>query len=331
MAMAENHSLRALEHQMRTAATDLRFSIGTGPDGSMVNLGRWTWPIERPLPELPPLPRDVTPRQRRDHHYAEGLRTSAPPELFAALITCREILADVVEIDKKLRADGYSGNALSRIVVERGQSLLRKFQGVIGKAENVQDRIDEVRRDLAREHFDTADANRYMQSLGLRDDDETETDRPRETAVAVQTAVYDVAIVQALKALTPPERTLVLEERELPKVLSDPRVLSAVFRAPRALMPFDDEELRGIAALAFRSNWPKTAAVTAAVSAMLEALRPPAGDALLSVGRMIDPAQPFEVFRRVPGGRWALEPLITVHGGAGAQVFRELSIYSAKD
>jgi hypothetical protein len=319
-----SHYLRAEAAQMRVAFANLQFAVGTGPQGQVLNMGAWGWPPETALPELQPLLRDATPRQRRDHRFAEGLRSVGPSALFDCLLACREIMADVVEVDIKLRADGYGGNALVNAKADRGESLLTKFRGVIGKASGVQDRLNAVRADLASEYFETGDANRYLSTLGLREPADSEADPPKETAVAVQAAVYDVAIAQALKPLTPAEKTQVLEQRALPAQLNDPRVLAALFRAPLMLLPFDDDEMRGIAALAFARNWPKTASVAGAVSKMLDVVQPVAGEALWLVGQMIDPTKPAQVFERVPGGAWALQPLARRPGAA--EVLAQLGV-----
>ena len=323
--MAEIKTMRALQNQMRDASRNLSYDIGTGANGEMLFLGRWTWPTDKALPELPALLRSSTPRQRRDHRYAESLRTAPPDALLKSLLKFREVIAEAVQADIELRS-GFLGQELDKARVRLGESLLASFIGAVGHAQLADERLSEVRRSLAAEYFETGDANGYLKSLGLQDE-ASEVDPARETQVAVQTAIFDAEIARALKPLSPADRTIVMEGRTLPKQLDDPRVLAAIFRVPQTLLPFDAEELRAIAALAFLRNWPKTAAVAGVVETMIEQVRPVAGSALMMVGRLIDPGNAFDVFRRVPGGRWALEPLARTDYKAKA-VFDDLCIYA---
>lgn len=318
-------TLRALAHQMTQAAQDFAYAVGTGPGGELLPLGAWRWSVDKPLPDLPPLPRGASQRQQRDQRIAESLQTQ-PEALLEMLRICREIVAESVQAEVGLRNDGYSGKALGSALVTRGEALLERFKGAIGRAALVAERVSKVRRDLAAEGFETDDADRYLRSLSL-EPGESENAAARDSSVAVQTAVYDVAIVNKLAPLSAAERTLVLEARDLPPMLKDPRVLAALFRAPRPLLPYDDDELRGIASLAFLRNWPRTSLVTRALDQMIEAVRPAAGTALLQVGRMLDATQPYGAFARVPGGLWALEPLAETHGHPAQQVVDDLRAY----
>ena len=323
--MAEIKTLRALQTEMRDVAGNLSYDFGTGPSGAVLSLGRWVWPVNEPLPELPPLLREATPRQRRDHRFAESLRTSQPAALVKSLLKFREVIGEAVQAEIELRS-GFLGKELERQRVLLGEKLLAAFSGAVGHAQLADERLSEIRRTLAAEYFETGDANSYLKSLGLQDE-ASETDPARETQVAVQTAIFDAEIARALKPLSPADRTIVLEGRTLPRQLDDPRVLAAIFRVPQTLLPFDADEMRAIASLAFLRNWPKTAGVAGVVETMIEQVRPVAGTALKMVGQLVDPGNAFEVFRRVPGGRWALEPLARTDYKAKA-VFDDLCIYA---
>ncbi len=304
--MAEIKTLRVLANQMRAAAKNLNVAFGDDGTGAVIPMGAWRWDGDA-LPELPALQRDATARQRRDHRYAESLRTQQPGRLLGALVGLREATAEAVEGEIDLRAEGYSGKVLDKQRIALGERVLNMASAAVGTAQNVADRLAQVRRDLAREAFETGDPDRYMKTLGL---DDEEREPPNETAIAVQQAIFDTAILGALKPLTPAERTVLMDGRALPKQLDDARVLAAVFRGPRPLLPFDDEELRAIASLSFLKGWPKTSSTSVVIEEMLAQVQPVAGQALLMAGRFIDSTNPYDAFRRVPGGRWAIQSFV---------------------
>lgn len=328
--MAEIKTLRALDSQMRRAAGDLAYDYGTGLNGEVLYLGRWPWGLEndKQLPELPPLMRGATPRQRRDHRFAESLRTQQPAALLTALMACRQVIGEIVQAEIDLRAEGYAGKALDKMRVNLGEELLASLPGAVGGAAEAADRLAQIKRELTAEVLKAGNVDNYLKGLGL-DDTESESDPPgAETQVAVQTAIFDAEIARALKPLSAAEKTLIAEGRELPRQLDDPRVLAAIFRVPAALLPFDGAEMGQVADLAFARNWPKTASAARVVSAMVETVRPVAGTAILMAGRLIDPVNHYDTFRRVPGGRWALAPMVATHPPAARQVYEDLCVYA---
>lgn len=331
--MAEIKTLRATAAQMKAAATQLEYDFGTGMAGEVIFLGHWPSPLDADgdpdLPELPPVPTHSTPRQRRDHRFAESLRREQPKVLLKTLLACRQVIGDAIAAEIELRGEGYTDKALAKMLAKHGAFLLESIGGVIGLARNSSDRLAEIRRTLAGELQGSLDAGKFLKALdsGIADDD-SEADKRGDTEVAVQTAIYDMAIVQMLKPLDPSDDGLVMERRQLPKQLDDPRVLAAIFRAPSALLPYTEDQMKAIAALAFERNWPKTAMMAGVVEAMLEQVRPVAGHALLLIGRLIDPANPYDAFRRVAaGGRWALEPM-TEQSWQARTVYEDLCVYS---
>jgi hypothetical protein len=328
--MAEIKTMRALQSQMREAAKNLGYDFGTGLNGEVVYMGYWPWGPEndKQLPELPPLMRDATPRQRRDHRFAENLRTQQPAALLKALMACRQVIGEVVQAEIDLREEGYAGKALDKMRLKLGEELLAALPGAVGGAFEADQRLTQIRRDLTGEVLKAGNVDNYLKSLGF-EGAESESDPPAaETQVAVQTAIFDAEIARALKPLSAAEKTSLAEGRELPKHLDDPRVLAAIFRVPAALLPFDGTQMSQIAGLAFARNWPKAASASRVVSAMVEAVRPVAGTAILMAGRLIDPVNPYDTFRRLPGGRWALEPLVATQPPAAREVYNDLCVYA---
>jgi hypothetical protein len=326
--MAEIKTMRALERQMRAAAKNLEFDFGTGTKGEVVFLGRWPWGTEygRQLPELPALTRDATPRQRRDHRFAESLRTQQPEALFKTLLACRTVIAEIVEREIEFRAEGYSGKALEIVQKKFVDELLMMVGGTVAGAAAAAELLAKLKSDLTTEALKAKDVDNYLAAFGY-EGEESEADPPGETQVAVQSAIFDAEIARALKPLTPAEKTTIAEGRALPKQLDDPRVLAAIFRVPAVLLPYDAAEMRQIAELAFRRSWPKTAAVALVVAEMIETVRPVAATAVLMVGRLSNPANPYDTFRQVPRARWALEHLVNTHPQA-REVYDDLGIYN---
>jgi hypothetical protein len=69
-------------------------------------------------------------------------------------------------------------------------------------------------------------------------------------AAVLERTIFDVAVVQALNPLRPFERVQLLERRVLPEQFNDPRVLSAIFRAPAVLVPLRPDERKAIEEIA---------------------------------------------------------------------------------
>lgn len=327
--MAEIKTLRALDRQMRAAAKNLEFDFGSGTRGELVFLGRWPWGTEygRQLPELPPLAKDATPRQRRDHRFAESLRTQQPAALLKTLLACRTAIAEIVEREIELRAEGYSGKALTLQQTKAGAELLTMVASPVGGAAAAAELLGNMKRDLTTETLKAKNVDNYLAEFGFEGGSESEADPPGETQVAVQSAIFDAEIARALKPLTPADKTMLAEGRMLPKQINDPRVLAAIFRVPAVLLPFDAAEMRQIAELAFRTSWPKTSAVAMVVEEMIANVQPVAGTAVLMLGRLTNPESPFDTFRQVPGGRWALHALLPTHP-QGRKVYDDLGVYS---
>lgn len=322
--MAEVKTLRAMAHQMRAAAGDLRYAFGTDWDGSgVVPLGIWEWDVEK-LPELQPLSRIATPQQDRDYRSAKAILRKHPPALLRALMVSRLIIGEAIQRYQELTAEGYAKAALDKQLRDLAKTLLNEIEGTVGDAAAVARAMADVRRDLAKEFFQMADGNSFYRNLDLEGPAERDP-RGTEAQVAVQSAIFDAEIARALKPLTPADRTLVIEARALPKQLDDARVLSAVFRVPQALLPFADDELRGIARLAFQRQAPHSAAAASVVEEMLEVVRPVAGQAILRIGMMRDPVNPYDTFRDVKGGLWALQPMLRDGGTQARQVFDDLA------
>ena len=303
-------NLRALTDGMLRAAADLSYISGTTSDGKVIRYGLWRWSPDG-LPELPKLPSGATARQRRDHRFAEGLRSEMPDLLLKSLLNLRETIAHGVEAEIALRADGYSGKAIAGERVKIGKKMCVHIGDAIERAADASRRLAKARQTLASEGLATKDSDRFLAELGV--DDRAE-ELPDETTRAVTSAVYDTAILAALRPLEQIEKTLLFANSgaRLPRQLDDPRVLAAVFRAPRVLVPLSDDELRRVAHLAFRANWPKVAAVALVIEEMLDQVRQVAGEALRLAGNYLDPTNEWDAFRAVPGGRWALEPLVDV-------------------
>lgn len=83
----------------------------------------------------------------------------------------------------------------------------------------------------------------------------------KSVAAVLERAIFDVAVVQALKPLRPFERDLVLQQRILPDQLNDPRVLAAIARAPAALVPLRPDEREAVAEIVAGTGTAQLAAV----------------------------------------------------------------------
>lgn len=323
--MAQQVTLRALAHEMRSAAGNLNYIMGTDWDRvKLVPLGRWTWDVEK-LPELPKLSAEATPQQARDHRGAQMILRVHPPALLRALMVSRLILGEAIQRYQELTTEGYTKQALDKQLQQFGKGLLSDVGGVIGEAARVSRAMADFRRDLAKEFFAMADANSFLGNLDLEGVKEADDARVTETQVAVQSAIFDAEIARALKPLTPADRALVIENRALPKQIDDARVLSAIFRVPRALVPFADDEMRAIAKLAFARQAPKSAAASTVIDEMIEVVRPIAGSAIHRIGMLRDPGNPYDTFRDVKGGMWALQPMLRDGGTQAREVFDDLA------
>lgn len=303
----EFKNLRALQSEMQQHARDLNYIFGSDADGRMLRLGMWRWGSDG-MPELPRLPSSATPRQARDHRLASALRDGMPPLLLGALLTLREAIAHGVAAEIELREEGYARSALDKQRVAIGRKMVEHVRRAVTDAASAANTVAEYRQKLASEGFDIKDVDRYLATLGLAERAKEPAD---EASATIQSAIFDVAIVQSLKPLTQVESAMLREDHNvLPKQIDDPRVLQAIFRAPRPLLPYSDADLRQIARVAFMNFWPQVAAVSTVVEAMLEQLRIVAAEALRLAGRFLDGTNPYNAFREVEHGRWALELLI---------------------
>ncbi|HMM87068.1 hypothetical protein [Azohydromonas sp.] len=312
-------TLRALKDQMRQAARNFDYIVGSGADGEVFTLGRWIWHDGgQPLPVLPPLPAGATPRQHKDHRVAEGLlETYAKKHILRDnLLELREILAEAVEGQLELQHN-FRGAELFRQKKKLGETLRGQVGTQITGTARALEQVRKARHDLARESLRFSDANALLEALGEAPlPADAEGDEVRDGTIrAMQQAAHDLAIAAALKPLDPTAAALVLEHRRLPDVLNDERVLAAIFRVPGVLVPYTAEQMQAIAQLSFERGWPKTASVLPVIEAMVGEIQPVAGLTLLQIGKLIDPGQPFEVFRSMQnrGGRWALEGIAHQH------------------
>lgn len=320
--MAQNK--RAGINEMRGVADKLEYTFGTSDDEQLVKLGRWDFIInsegEGEFFDLPPLPADATARQRRDDRYAQGLRLNHPAFLLRALMTARRAIERAITIRGELISDGYApgGPSMVRKLASVGELLIPQLAEAVKTTMAAEARVAEVRRTLAAEQIaNELEDEGFMAALGLMEADakkakqaELEADSVKAAVAGVQRAVFDVAVVQALKPLTNPERAIVMDGRALPEQLADPRVLAAIFRAPSALLPLKRDELQAVARMAFAMNWPRTFKVAGWIEEAVPSIRETLGEAIYRTGGLLSD-KPLDAFSRIPapGGAWALEPM----------------------
>lgn len=335
--MAETRTRRVTLEHMAGSAHDLSVIFGSGPGGELLRMGHWSWQLNAEgggaLPELEPLPRSFTARESRDHRLADGLRVALPPSLFDAFMAGRRAIERATTYPRELRTEGYSGQALQRKLTREGELILPDLKTATEAAMKAEDRAAEVRRTLGAETLTTEDEDgAFLAALGMGDPPAVrEGTMPRAEAVAtvtsaVQRSIFDAAVVQALQPLSPADRSLLLEERALPKQLDDPRVVAAVFRAPAVLSPLKPDERAALARMAFKMNWPKVHAVAAAIDEMVRVSREVLGEAVYLVGGMLTD-KPMDAFVRIgaQAGAWLLVPMAP-RNAAAAQELRELTL-----
>lgn len=335
--MAETHTRRATLEQMAGSAHDLSVIFGSGPGGELLRMGHWAWQLNADgrgtLPELEPLPRSFSNRESRDHRMAEGMRATLPSSLFEAFMASRRAIERATTYPHELRHEGYSGQALQRKLTREGDLILPDLKTATEAAMKADDRVAEVRRTLGAETLTTEDEDgAFLAALGMSDPPAVrEGTMPRAEAVAtvtsaVQRSIFDAAVVQALQPLNPADRALLLDERALPKQIDDPRVVAAIFRAPAVLSPLKPDERAALARMAFKTNWPKVHAVTAAVDEMVRVSREVLGEAVYLTGGMLTD-KPLDAFVRIgaQAGAWLLVPMAQ-RNAAAAQKLRELTM-----
>lgn len=321
-------TLMALQGDMRQAAKNLQYAVGTGIDGDAIPLGTWRDFSQAQMPVIPPLPADATARQVKDDRIARAMLERYPGELRDVVLRLRELAAESVQGYGDLK-DDFKGAELERQRKRLGERLLANTGNAIKIAQTAAERCREVRADMARETLAVSKTNEHLQAMGGASSGIEDDDPRAGTIRAMQGAMFDIEIVKALKPLSAAEHDVVVDRRELPPALRDPRVIAAVLNVPPVLTPYTRAELEGIAHLGFVMNWPKTAPVVAFVENMLSQVQVVAGEALRQVGTLIDWGHPFEVFRRVAGGRWALEAVADKYAAAGAKaVLADLRAYA---
>jgi hypothetical protein len=333
--MAEIRTRRAGINEMAGVAERLDTDFGTGPDGALLRLGRWSWDLasdgQGALPALPALTQKATPREQRDHRFAEGLRLTLPATLFKAFMTGRRAIERATTYRAELMTDGYTAAVLVRKLQAEGALILPDLATATKDGMKAEGRVAEVRRALAEQQFaDEAEDAGFLAALDLQGTGAPEPgEKPpmkREEATrALTQAVYDVAVVQALTPLTQVERALVMEGRALPDRLADARVLAAVFRSPSVLVPLKTDERQAVAKLAFALYWPLTHKVAAQLDEAVHVVREVLGQAVLCTGGLLA-GKPLDAFRQIPhpGGAWLLEPMAS-YDRATAQVLAELN------
>lgn len=301
-------TLRGIAFQVESTVQRIaRFANSGGRNA--INVGGWRWGAATPLPPLPPVVSGGTFEQREDLRTARSLERRSP-KLLQVLALSGEILVEAAQGESELRAEGFTANALANALAQQSEEFRKeRFGDSILEAAQAAGALTKARRDLASLGFRVSDGDGYLRALELDDPGKDDGGSSREAASAAQTAVYDMAIANKLKPLSSAERALVLNETELPRVLDDDRVLAALFRSPRAMLPFDNDEMRAIASMAFVRTWPQTALIAGAMEKMAEGIRPVVGRTLLTLGKRLNPNDPYEAFMKTPGGRWALEPL----------------------
>lgn len=123
------------------------------------------------------------------------------------------------------------------------------------------------------------------------------------TSGSAADAVYDVALIQAIKPTTA-DLSVIDSGRGAPDWLLEPRTIQALFRAPARLSPFSDAQLQQIARAWFRQAWPNTAAAEEVLREMIATTR----TVLMTAGRLATKAAGvgLDSLATSPGGAWLL-------------------------
>jgi hypothetical protein len=280
---------RASVAELRNAAADLNYSLGTDARGKMIPLGSWEWEGTFDPQPLPPNP---SPRERMDMASASGLVSAGYPErVFDAFMAARLAITEATDGESQLLADGYQKKALLEALPIVADRVRKTLGDHAQRAERVANRIGEVFADLSGRRL-------YDGAADLDEDDTVTTKR------AISDAIYDTAILQNLK-LTPADEAII-DHGALPKQLDDLRVLSAVFNAPAALSPFTPEQRAKISRLAFRKAWPRTAHVVETLHEQLQETQRVLGWAVAAYARQRFADDPKRGIRDIPGGAWAV-------------------------
>lgn len=307
--MIETVIRRAGRDEMRGVAERLEFAFGTDSNGALIDLGivKPPWFVDADgrlqLPPLPSLPEGASESARRDDSVASGLRLNSPSDLGEALLAARRAIERATTRHIELAADGYTGNALGRAMTNAGDALLpadpRSRRD--GDAPDLRRAIATVRR--IEERMATLQNEFESVLAGRGSDDGVE--------VVVERAIFDAALVQALKPLSAADRHLLIERRSMPEHLSDARIVAALFRAPAALSPLRQDEMTAVAQMSFARIWPKTSQVASSLSEMSGTVRKVLATAVLEVGKLIAPSKPHDAFKRIStsDARWMLDVL----------------------
>jgi hypothetical protein len=318
--MATINANRAnLQRQIEGIADDLNYGFGTNIGGGVLFLGTWRWfdlAGKPALPELPALAVNASMRTAIDHRFATGL-DGRVQTLFNAFSSARRVVDECVQAGNQRRIDGFTKQALANALAASAAPLLPRLRTATKSVLSIASRVAEVKSRLAKEMVQATDEAHLAAELdltGVPAADEAQTTRPlsRDAQTeAVVAATFDCAILGALRPLEPGDRQSLIDGRRIPDTLADPRVVAAVFRAPRVLVPLKDDELTAYARLAFLQHWPLSASVVNEVNGMIHECRIVLAEAAKQVGALLDAEKPLDVFDRFDAadGRWLLEQL----------------------
>lgn len=248
--------------QTANAIDDLSYGF-LDNGGTLTYLGHWTFGMPDAtttgLEGLPvfDMPKDATPRVRRDVIAANGLMVVQPRKVFEAFKEARAISLTMADEAQVLSGKGYRSDALIERMAPRVKVALRALdeQGAIVMAAD--QRCDELHAECVSD---------------FPDDGETE----------LQRVMFDSAIVARMEPLGSVERQQ-FAEGIVPKRFDDARMIAALLRTPHAMHGIDAASMVLIQDAYARVARPNTAVAIGVLRDMTKAARLAAAGAVASL------------------------------------------------
>lgn len=228
--------------------------------GRTAFLGRWV--VGRPvgstafekLPRVPPLGEAKDPGQRLDFLTAGKLIGMKPRLLFDAWAEARAALNEFVMVENRLMAAGFNHSALQgELWRQSGKDTLAVLRETAATAFDAHQDVAQARTRLGAEYGEPKD----------------------QDAAAV--AAFDVALAQKYASAEPLGRAQMRDR-------TDPRVLAALTRAPRAISEITDAELAEMRERHIEVHFPYSAAAFEALEDCIDAPRRCVAEGLHIVG-----------------------------------------------
>lgn len=244
-------------------------------------LGRWLlgepvgeFGFEK-LPRVPALTEAAGQQEKLDIRTANAAISVKPRLAWDALLEVRGTLAQFAAMDQRLRADGFTMQALkAQLWKQAGESAAATMREAAGRGVDATEHVGKWRAKLAAETF-------------LREESDAER------------VAYDLAIAQRFASANAGERARL-------RLQGGARVLAALERAPRVISSVTDDELAEARDYRLKTDYPHS---VAAFEALLHAVNPLRTAIVAGLG-MIDEGAGRTVAELVSGwgaaGEWVV-------------------------